>query len=154
MVNPSESGWNQPLSVEGAHAEQRLIPESEYVITFVRSSGPGGQKVNKTSSKAELRWSLARSTFFDEEQEAVLRIKLKNRINKEDELVLASDQHRSQLQNRAAVVERLNELVAEALEPEIERKATKPTKGSQERRMAEKTKHGKKKEGRGKVEHE
>jgi ribosome-associated protein len=124
----------------------RRIPESEIHLEFVRSSGPGGQKVNKTSSKAVLRWNVDGSSVLTPEEKAIVKEKLANRINKDGELYLDSDRLRSQHRNREYVVELLEELVAEALTPQAERKPTKPTRGSKERRLEGKKRQARKKQ--------
>lgn len=125
------------------------IPESELSITFARSGGPGGQKVNKTNSKAVLKWNVGASAAFNDEQKALIRTKLVNRINTEGEVVIHNSEERSQGQNREGAIRTLNELVARALQVDAERVATRPSRGSKERRMDEKTKEGRKKQGRG-----
>ena len=124
------------------------IPEGEFTIEFVRSSGPGGQKVNKTSSKAQLRWEIGASDVLNDDQKELVRALAGNRVNNEGEIVLSADTERSQLQNKNAEMARLQNIVDEALTPQKERKATKPSKGAIRRRLDEKTRHGKKKEGR------
>jgi len=121
------------------------IPESEIWIDFVRSSGPGGQKVNKTSSKAQLRWNVDGSAVFSDEEKLQIKECLANRINKEGAVVLASDQERSQLQNKESVIALLHTLVAQAITPQRERIATKPTWSAKQRRMDNKTRLGRKK---------
>jgi len=123
----------------------RRVPESELHIEFVRASGPGGQKVNKTSSKAVLRWNVDASSAFAREEKEAIKEKLANRINKAGELYLDSDTQRSQFQNRANVIELLERLIAEVLAPRAERIATRPTRSSKERRLEEKRRHGRKK---------
>ncbi len=123
----------------------RLIPESEYRIEFARSSGPGGQKVNKTSSKAVLHWNIDGSSVLTGEEKAIIRQRLANRINKEGELVLDSDRLRSQFRNRTDVVDLLNRLVNEVLTPQAERIPTRPTRASRERRLDEKKRQAQKK---------
>lgn len=124
----------------------RSVPEAELTIEFVRSSGPGGQKVNKTSSKAVLRWNVDASTAFTPEEKAVIKEKLANRINREGELYLDSDTQRSQHQNRANVIGLLNRLITEVLTPQAERIATRPTKSSKERRLEDKRRQARKKQ--------
>lgn len=114
------------------------VPEGELQIDFVRSSGPGGQKVNKTSSKAQLRWHVGGSKAFTEEQKAAIRESAGNRLNGEDEIVLAAQTERSQFQNRDEVIERLQNLVAEALAPRKERRPTKVSHSEKQRRLEEK----------------
>lgn len=123
----------------------RLIPESEYRIDFARSSGPGGQKVNKTSSKAVLHWNVDASSVLSDEEKAIVRERLANRINKEGELVLDSDRLRSQFRNRTDVVDLLNRLINEVLTPQAERIPTRPSRASKERRLDEKKKQAQKK---------
>jgi len=129
---------------------QAFIPEAEMEIDFVRSSGPGGQKVNKTSSKAQLRWNVDRSAVFTPEEKARIKTQLVNRLNKAGEIVLASDEMRSQPQNRERVVELLRTLVARALVPEKERIPTHPRRAAKERRLDDKARQGQKKQTRGK----
>jgi ribosome-associated protein len=100
------------------------VPEHEFRIEFVRSSGPGGQNVNKTSSKAQLRWKVGKSQAFTEEQKALIRLAAGNRLNNEDEIVISDQTTREQPQNKAKAIERLQDLVAKALTPKKEREMT------------------------------
>jgi len=134
---------NQPLEPRAF-----TIPESEIVLDFVRSSGPGGQKVNKTSSKAQLRWNVDRSVVFSDEEKSLIKTFLANRINNEGEVVLASDQERSQFQNKEFVVGLLHALVSHALTPKKKRRPTKPTRSSQRQRLESKARQSRKKEQR------
>ncbi len=118
------------------------------IIDFVRSSGPGGQKVNKTSSKAQLRWNVDRSQAFTEEQKAAIRAAAGNRLNGEDEIVIAADTERSQFQNRDSVIERLQELAADALAPKKERRETKVSRAQKRQRLEEKRLNAKRKNER------
>lgn len=126
----------------------RCVPDAEIRLEFVRSSGPGGQKVNKTSSKAVLRWNVDASTAFTPEEKEIIKTKLANRINKAGELYLDSDRLRSQFQNRDAVIGLLQDLITEVLTPQTERKATRPTRSSKERRLDDKKRQGQKKQNR------
>lgn len=114
------------------------IPESEFIITFARSSGAGGQNVNKTSTKVILHWPVGKSAVLTDEEKGRVREKLANRINNEDELVIMSEEERSQPQNRERAIARLQELVTEALYVPKKRRATRPTKGSKLRRIESK----------------
>lgn len=114
------------------------IPESELTITFARSSGAGGQNVNKTSTKVIIHWPVGKSVVLSEEEKSRVREKLSNRINNEDELVIVSEEERSQLQNRELAVARLQELVNEALHVPKVRRATKPTRSSKIKRLESK----------------
>ncbi|KKQ35812.1 MAG: Class I peptide chain release factor, partial [Candidatus Nomurabacteria bacterium GW2011_GWB1_37_5] len=109
--------------------------ENELVIDFVRSGGAGGQNVNKVSTKAKLRWNVENSKIFNPEEKELIKIYLKNRLTNEGDIILEAQEERSQLQNKERAIERIKKLVGEALTPEKERKATKPTKSSKEKRL-------------------
>lgn len=117
------------------------LPPSELRITFSRSSGAGGQNVNKTSTKATVHWSVGRSRVLSLEEKARVRMKLANRINFFDELVVSSERERSQPQNRALAVAQLQALVVRALHVPKKRRPTRPTRASKERRLESKIKH-------------
>lgn len=133
---------------ENMEDAQKLVPENEITEQFSRSGGSGGQNVNKLSTKAEVRWNVESSTAFTDEEKEKIKQVLENRINKEGELIIASQEERSQLQNRERAIERLNNLVSGALIPEKERIATKPTRSSKERRLEAKKHQGEKKKSR------
>jgi len=128
------------------------IPENEIEITFSRSRGKGGQKVNKTSTKATLRWDIYNSQVLTPEEKYKILHKLHNRITEKGELVLWSQSERSQSQNKEAVIARLNDLVNETLIPEKVRIKTKPTKSSKERRIKSKKRISEKKKLRKRIE--
>ena len=125
--------------------EQSIVPESEIDLVFVRSSGPGGQNVNKTSTKARLRWNVGGSKAFSEEQKAAIRTFAGFRLNGRDEIVLAADAERSQLRNREEVIRRLQALVAKALTPRKARKPTRVSRSQKRLRLSEKRRVGEKK---------
>lgn len=112
-----------------------MIPASEYTIEFARSGGPGGQNVNKVSSKAQLRWRVGASTVLSDEQKARVREKLKNRLTNNDEILVVAEDERSQAQNREQVIVRFQELIARALHIPKKRRPTKPTRSSKEKRL-------------------
>ena len=124
------------------------IPNHEIRATFARSSGAGGQNVNKTSTKVILHWPIGRTRVFNWEEQQRIRSKLSNRINSDDELVVSSEEERSQPQNRARATARLRSLVMQALRVPKKRRATKPTKASRQRRLDEKKQHSKIKKNR------
>lgn len=105
--------------------------------TFARSSGPGGQNVNKVNSKALLSVSLERLTLLSEAQKATVAAKLASRLV-DGALTVHVQDTRSQLENRELALRRLETLIRAALVPVKARRATKPTRGSQERRLTAK----------------
>lgn len=107
----------------------------------VRSTGPGGQNVNKRSTKVELRVELD-AIPLDRGARARLRRLAGSRLNAAGEIVITSDEERSQKRNRSACLERLREMVARALVKPIPRKKTRPSRGSVERRLKAKRKRG------------
>jgi ribosome-associated protein len=86
-----------------------IIPEDELVITFARSSGKGGQNVNKTSTKVFVHWFIENSTVLTDDEKNRIRAKLANRINNQDELVVFSEEERSQAQNKELAIARLQD---------------------------------------------
>lgn len=122
------------------------IPEHEIELNFVRSGGPGGQKVNTSATKVELRFDLDATDALDTEQKERVRDHLGNRISKDGILILHSSEYRTQGRNRKAVVARFRNLLREALRPSKKRKPTTPTRGSEERRLEEKRQQARKKE--------
>ena len=103
-----------------------------------RSSGPGGQHVNKTESRVDLIWDLSLSSCMDENQKNRLRMKLSNRITGGGILILSSEKHRSQHQNREEVTERFIRLVTANLVPQKKRYPTRRTRSSVEQRIKSK----------------
>ena len=121
---------------------------NELTFKASRSSGPGGQHVNKTSTRIELYWSLKDSLVFSEDQKVRLREKLHNRLTKDQVLILSSGQTRSQLKNKEQVIKRFFELLEEALTPPKKRKKSKPTYASKVKRLQSKKQHSEKKASR------
>ena len=125
------------------HAGRRVrIPLHEIRLTFSTSGGPGGQHANKASTRVDLTWNVARSEALGPRQRARVLHKLSRRIDAEGDLHLSASDRRSQMRNREAVLERLGELVEEALRVPKARRATQPTKASRERRLERKRRHG------------
>jgi ribosome-associated protein len=129
--------------------DQLRIPLSELEWSYARSSGPGGQNVNKVNSKAVLRWNLALSPSVPEPLRARLAAKLE--LNAEGEIVVASDRFRDQPRNREDCLEKLRALLGSAAHVPKARRSTKPTRGSQKRKLESKLRHGAKKSLRGRV---
>lgn len=114
------------------------IPQEELTFTASRSSGPGGQKVNKTSSRVTLWFDLAGSPSLREEVKGVLLLKLATRINREGKLFLVARESRSQAHNRERALERFVRLLGEALERPRPRIKTGIPAAAKERRLAAK----------------
>lgn len=119
--------------------------ENEFKFTTSRSSGPGGQSVNKVNSKVTLRWDLKNSISIDDEQRLRITEKLAKLINSEGEIVLSAQTHRSQLQNKEEVNHKLDGLLSKAFIVRKARKRTKPTKASRQKRLTAKKKQSDKK---------
>lgn len=111
------------------------IPEAEFELRAARSSGPGGQSVNTTDSKVELRWSVAESPSLSPAQRARLLDRLGSRLTKDGVLILQGSEHKSQHRNRDAVLARFRSIVGEALEPPKQRRRTKPSRAAKRRRL-------------------
>ena len=114
----------------------------------VRSSGAGGQHVNKVASKVVLSFDLHHSKVFDEDQKNRLYQNLASRLTKENLLVLHCDTHRSQHRNKELVNKRLFEILSAALDEQKDRKSTKPTRASVRKRLDTKKKQSEKKKNR------
>ena len=131
------------------HVAARLvIPGREVRLKAVRSGGPGGQHVNRTASKVELRWSLAASSAPSDVDRAWLTQRLASRLASEGELVLTADTERDQHRNVDEVLERFVQVLREALRRPRKRKATRPTRASKERRLESKKRQSARKRDR------
>lgn len=111
------------------------IPRTEIEFRASRAGGPGGQHVNTSSSRIELRWNLDRTGALDPGQRERVRRRLGRRLDSAGTVRVVADSRRSQLQNREAALERFRSILAEALSVPKRRKATRPTKASKERRL-------------------
>ena len=127
------------------------IPFHEMDFTYARSRGPGGQNVNKTNSAAILRWNLFTTQVFSEETKAKLANKLQSQLTVDGDLLVRSEVHRDQDQNRSECIRKLHEILRKALFVPRKRIATKPTRSSQRKRVESKVKRGEVKQGRQKV---
>ena len=112
-----------------------LIPGEELELRASRAGGPGGQHVNTTSSRVELRWDVSASSALTDAQRARLLDRLAHRLTNDGVLVLHASEHRSQHRNREAALGRLATIVAEALEVPRERRPTRPTRSARRRRL-------------------
>ena len=128
------------------------ILNSELNFKAVRSSGAGGQNVNKVSSKMVLIFDVATSQGLDEEEKQLLQTKLKTKISQENLLILTCDEDRSQLKNKRIIIKRFFEMLEKALVKPKVRKATKITKGANEKNKKKKKKAGEIKAGRKKLD--
>src|SRR4051812_4158875 len=127
------------------------VPEAALEFHFVRSSGPGGQNVNKVASAVQMRCDLKLWPSLPERVRIRLRTLAGRRLTDDDVIVISAQRFRTQEHNKRDAIERLEEMVAAArIEPKI-RRATKPTRASKERRLEGKQQRGKVKAGRGKV---
>ncbi len=120
----------------------------ELLFTATRSSGPGGQHVNKVSTKVELRFNIPQSSILTEEQKEILLVKLKSKLTTEGDLIIISQDSRSQIKNRENALEKFYQVIQKALKPARKRISTKPTVGSKVKRLEKKKKHSLKKETR------
>jgi ribosome-associated protein len=121
----------------------RVIPKDCLHLSFARGGGPGGQHVNKTETKVDLRLDLAAAgSVLGTEDVARIRAVLAARIDVDGRLQVVCGVHRSQFQNYTAAMERLRHLIAAALVRRKPRRATRPTHGSRQRRLAEKRHRG------------
>ncbi len=131
-----------------------VIPEAELSWRFSRSSGPGGQSVNTSDSRAELSFDVARSPTLPEHLRTRVLERLAGRLV-DGVLTIASSEQRSQLQNREAAERRLAQVLREATAaPPAKRRPTKPTRGSQERRLQGKRERSETKRRRGRPQDE
>ena len=117
------------------------IDRSEIKEDFICSSGPGGQNVNKTSTAVKLCFSVMKSASLTEEQKKRVLAKCASKINSDGEIVVDSRVHREQYLNRKDAWEKLLDMINKALVRPKKRIKTKPTRGSQTRRLDSKTKH-------------
>lgn len=120
----------------------------EIEIKAIRSSGKGGQNVNKVSTKIELVFDVNNSELLSDEEKSIVEQKLANRISKEGKLILQSQESRSQLMNKEIAIKKLYELLEAALKKEKPRKATKPSKAKKEQRLQVKKVISEKKQNR------
>ncbi len=124
------------------------IPLREFRFTFSRSAGPGGQNVNKVNTKATLRWPIQKSQSLPDAVRRRFLAKYSRRVTSDGELLIVSQRFRDTGRNVADCLEKLRQMLAEAAVTPKRRKPTRPTKGSIRRRLDNKRKQSRKKEGR------
>lgn len=130
---------------------RKITPDllgNELVFTTSRSSGPGGQNVNKVNSKVTLQFDVTGSEILTQEEKDMISGKLSSRMTKEGILMLMAQDKRSQLQNKESVILKLQKLLTKAFEKKKVRKATKPSKGSIQDRIKKKKQLSEKKKWR------
>ena len=125
-----------------------VIPAKELHVSFARAGGPGGQKVNRTASQVQLRFCVTESASLGERRQSTLTRALKSRLTSSGELLIRAKSYREQARNLEDARERLASLLREALQPQKTRRATKPTKGSKQRRLESKRRQGRRKQER------
>ena len=129
------------------------IPSEEIDVQAVRAQGSGGQNVNKVSTAVHLRFDVKASSLPDVYKERLLMLK-DRRISEEGVVIIKAQRYRSQLKNREDALDRLRDLIESVIVSPKKRHATKPTKGAQQKRLENKTKRGRVKSLRGKVDAE
>jgi ribosome-associated protein len=120
----------------------------EFILSASRSSGPGGQNVNKVSTKVELRFDVQNSIILTEEEKDILLLRLPKKINAEGFLIIVSQSERTQLKNKEKTIEKFYTILHKILTPVKKRKPTKPNAAAKEKRLEEKKLKSEKKERR------
>ncbi len=127
-----------------------LFNEFEFLTS--RSSGPGGQNVNKVNTKVTLRFDVTNSQILTIEEKEIIKQKLVTRLTTENVLILSSQEKRSQLQNKESVLAKFDKLLVKAFKKKKTRKPTRPSKGAIQNRIQKKKKNSEKKKWRARPE--
>lgn len=135
-------------------SDRIVIPDSELDVSFVRSSGPGGQNVNKVASKVQLRWRPSASAAFSATDRAWVASRLASKLTSDGELIVSSGLTRDQGRNRTDAEGKLADLVRAALVRPRTRRATRPPAAAKARRIEQKKARGEKKKRRRAVDDE
>ena len=128
--------------------EHVIIPASELEVAVARSSGPGGQNVNKVNSKVSIHWQLQKSTILPEPIKQRLIASAGSKLCQDGSIQVTSQEHRDQPSNLRSCHDKLRRMIAEAMKPVKKRRPTKPSKASQRRRMDDKRLNSNKKAAR------
>jgi len=135
-----------------AHVIDFTLLHKELDFVYSRSSGPGGQNVNKVNTKVTLRWNVNASACFNQEQKQVIMQKLATHITTEGVLVVSAQSKRTQLANQQEAIRKIKTLLTKALTPKKKRLATKATMASKQKRLESKKRHSDKKAWRRKLD--
>lgn len=142
MLNVESTKMQTPRKIDATLLAQELL------FTTSRSSGPGGQNVNKVNTKVTLKFDIPHSFILTQEEKDLLLKKLASRLTTEGVLILTAQDKRSQLQNKEAVINKLDKIIAAAFEKKKKRKATKPSLGAVQDRIKKKKQNSEKKKWR------
>jgi len=123
------------------------IDENAIDVSFTRSSGPGGQKVNSSATAVQLRFDVSNASLSDDVRERLVEL-AGNRITRDGELIIEASDHRTQGRNRQAALDRLVKMIRQATKKPTPRRKTKPTAASERRRLENKRRHSEKKRRR------
>jgi len=145
VANGNHTVDDRPMLEISPHIK---IPIEEFEFHFARSSGPGGQNVNKVSTKAFLRWNVVQSPALPEDVRQRFVEAYGSRLTSGGEIIIASDRFRSQRRNMDDCLRRLREMLASVARPPRRRKATRPTRAARERRLRQKQQQSEKKRRR------
>ncbi|MEJ2237039.1 MAG: alternative ribosome rescue aminoacyl-tRNA hydrolase ArfB [Gemmatimonadales bacterium] len=144
----ASNGFQFPPPELSSVAMSFTVPERELQFRAGPAGGPGGQHVNRASTRVEVRWDIASSPSISESQRQTLFEKLGSRIDSRGILRVFADERRSQLRNREAAVQRLNALVRQALRSPKPRKKTRPPPAAKEKRLGDKRRRSERKQDR------